>query len=97
MHAHGVPIAVPLFWRQNVFPNWNILFSMTSLSSFMMKSVGYIPIVLKFSRYFSSVSVPSCCVISEYMDIASDVSSLEPGGKGPFCLSSCTTWYEFWT
>ena len=39
MHAHGVPIAVPVFCRQNVSPKVNILLFITISSADMIKFV----------------------------------------------------------
>lgn len=76
-------MAVPMFWRQKVLPNWNMLFSITKRSSFSINSVG-ISVLLNFCRYFSIVAMPSSGSMLVYIDSASDVKILEPRGNGPY-------------
>ena len=97
MQAHGVPMAVPMFWRHHVLPNWKILLFITRSSRSVINVFGRCRCDAKVLMYCLIVGIPSEGSILVYIDVASDVQSLDPGGKDRVVFSFCITSNEFFT
>ena len=61
----------------------------------MIKSLGMSNVVAYFLRYFLMVGIHSSGYIFEYIDVASEVISLDPGGNLSCCFSFFITSNEF--
>ena len=94
--AGGVPIAVPLSWCQNESPNWKILFFIISESSSMRALTGTLEnLYSRWCRY-CAISMSAIDVFMlVYIEVASDVNSLAPGGSGDRTMMRSLSSLEF--
>ena len=89
MHAHGVPMAVPLSCFHHVLPNWKMLFLMVRSNRAIVSSIGILwsASCPKVVKYFRSVSVPSSVDMFVYMETASVVAIVVDGCSVPILSS----------